>query len=313
MSFKLNISVNDLNMVLGRDDNVLKILSTTFNTKVSRNNHSIIVKDKSKVAYIKSILFELIDKYNINNCPTSINILNESIEKYNIKNAKNDNSKIKSYSTYFIPKSNNQQKLYNALTDNIIVAAVASAGVGKSFVVTAKAVEMLTTGEVSQIVLVRPLVATEDIGYLPGTALAKISPYLIPLYEALDSMVGKHTRESWIKNETIRIIPLAFMRGVTFNDAVIILDEAQNTTPDQMKMCLSRIGENSKIFITGDLDQSDLKISKNNNISLTNGLESAISILDGVEGFELVQFNDDDVIRSDMCKRVVDAYKTSMI
>ncbi len=199
------------------------------------------------------------------------------------------------------PKTAGQIRYVNSIKDNTITFGVGPAGTGKTYLAMSMAVSALRRKEVSRIVLTRPVVeAGESLGYLPGTLEEKFNPYVRPLYDALYDMVGSQKADEYISKGVIEIAPLAFMRGRTLNDAFVILDEAQNTTPDQMKMFLTRLGFNSKFVITGDVSQRD--------ISSTNGLESAEKVLSDVDDISFVKLGRNDIVRHSLVARIVDAY-----
>lgn len=201
-------------------------------------------------------------------------------------------------------RNDNQQKLVNAFQKNDLVFALGPAGSGKTYVAIALAVRALKNKEVKRIILSRPAVeAGEKLGFLPGDMKDKIDPYLQPLYDALEDMITPAKLKDYIENKVIQIAPLAFMRGRTLSDAVIILDEAQNTTTHQIKMFLTRLGMNAKMIITGDVTQIDLPPSQ------LSGLKHALRVLDGVKGMEKIEFQKEDIIRHKLVQRIVDAYE----
>ncbi|QIK55415.1 PhoH family protein [Dysgonomonas sp. HDW5B] len=201
-------------------------------------------------------------------------------------------------------RNDNQQKLVNAFQKNDLVFALGPAGSGKTYVAIALAVKALKNKEVKRIILSRPAVeAGEKLGFLPGDMKDKIDPYLQPLYDALEDMITPAKLKDYIENKVIQIAPLAFMRGRTLSDAVIILDEAQNTTTHQIKMFLTRLGMNAKMIITGDITQIDLPPSQ------LSGLKHALRVLDDVKGMEKIEFQKEDIVRHKLVQRIVDAYE----
>lgn len=198
----------------------------------------------------------------------------------------------------------NQQRLVETFMKNDLTFALGPAGTGKTYVAIALAVRALKNREVRKIILSRPAVeAGEKLGFLPGDMKDKIDPYLQPLYDALEDMVPAIKLKEYMETNVIQIAPLAFMRGRTLNDAVIVLDEAQNTTTHQIKMFLTRLGMNAKMIITGDTSQIDLPRSTQ------SGLVQALRILDGVEGIGKVEFGKKDIVRHHLVQRIVEAYE----
>lgn len=199
------------------------------------------------------------------------------------------------------PKTAGQKRYVAAIRANTITFGVGPAGTGKTYLAMAMAVAALKRREVGRIVLARPVVeAGESLGYLPGTLQEKLDPYVRPLYDALFDMTDMEKGNALIEQGVIEIAPLAFMRGRTFNDAFVILDEAQNTTPEQMKMFLTRLGFSSKFVITGDASQRDL--------SGTSGLDSARRVLEGMDDVAFVDLDRNDIVRHALVARIVDAY-----
>ena len=201
-------------------------------------------------------------------------------------------------------KTPNQYKLIESAMENDMVFAVGPAGTGKTYTAVALAVRALKNREVRRIVLTRPAVeAGENLGFLPGDLKEKLDPYLAPLYDALRDMIPKEKLEFYLENKTIEIAPLAFMRGRTLDDAYVILDESQNTTTAQMKMFLTRMGENARFIITGDTSQIDLPRNQQ------SGLKEALGMLKGVKGIGFVRLTGQDVIRHPLVKEIIKAYE----
>lgn len=202
-----------------------------------------------------------------------------------------------------LPRSVNQKKLVTDYADHDMLFAIGPAGSGKTYTAIALAVRALKNKEVKRIVLCRPAVeAGEKLGFLPGDMREKIDPFLQPLYDALQDMIPTAKLKEYMDLNIIQIAPLAFMRGRTLNDAVVILDEAQNTTPQQIKMFLTRMGWNTKMIVTGDLTQIDLPPTQ------ISGLVQALDILEGVEGLSIIRMTKKDIVRHKLVTRVVDAY-----
>ena len=200
-------------------------------------------------------------------------------------------------------RSENQQALVDAFEKDDMIFAVGPAGTGKTYLSIALAVRALKDKDIKKIILSRPAVeAGEKLGFLPGDMKDKIDPYLQPLYDALEDMIPSVKLQDMMEKHVIQIAPLAFMRGRTLSDAVVILDEAQNTTPAQIRMFLTRMGWNTKMIITGDMTQIDLPRQQK------SGLKEALQILDGVEGISIVNLNQKDIVRHKLVTRIVKAY-----
>jgi len=203
------------------------------------------------------------------------------------------------------PKTLNQKLYLEAIEKHDMVFGIGPAGTGKTYLAVSMAVRALLEKKVNRIVLTRPAVeAGERLGFLPGTLQEKIDPYLKPLYDALYDMLDVERVDRHLERGVIEIAPIAFMRGRTLNDSFVILDEAQNTTPEQMKMFLTRVGYNTKSVITGDVTQIDLPSGK------MSGLIEAEKIISGVEGISFIHFNERDVVRHPLVQRIVRAYET---
>ena len=202
------------------------------------------------------------------------------------------------------PRNPAQQIYVNAIRQNDMLFGIGPAGTGKTYLAMAMAVAAFSRGDVQRIILTRPAVeAGEALGFLPGDLAQKINPYLRPLYDALYDMMDYEKAQGLIEQEVIEIAPLAFMRGRTLNDAFVILDEAQNTTSEQMKMFLTRIGYGSKAIVTGDITQVDLPAGKK------SGLKEARSLLKKIRGIDFIYFTKDDVVRHKLVSRIIDAYE----
>ena len=214
-----------------------------------------------------------------------------------------NNIPVSSKRRFIIPKTSTQKKYMDSIKENDIVIGIGPAGTGKTYLAMAMAINAFLKKQISRIVLARPAIeAGEKLGFLPGDIFEKVNPYLRPLYDALYDMMENEKAAKLIERGVIEIAPLAFMRGRTLNDSFIILDEAQNTTMEQMKMFLTRLGFNSKAVITGDVTQIDLPPGK------ASGLIEITKILEGIEGIDFVFFSEKDVVRHRLVQAIVKAY-----
>jgi phosphate starvation-inducible PhoH-like protein len=213
------------------------------------------------------------------------------------------NDRDQSYIRKVRPRSDNQRILMEAIDSKPLTVALGPAGTGKTYLAMAMATAALSRRAVNRIILTRPAVeAGERLGFLPGDMLAKVDPYLRPLFDALYDMLEPDRLNAYMERGTIEVAPLAFMRGRTLNDSFVILDEAQNTSPEQMKMFLTRLGFNSKMVVTGDITQIDLPNDQR------SGLVVVGEILEAIEGIEFVRFGGEDVVRHKLVQRIVEAY-----
>ena len=202
------------------------------------------------------------------------------------------------------PKTIGQKKYVEAIKNNTVTIAVGPAGTGKTYLAVAMAVEAFKAKKINRIILTRPAVeAGEKLGFLPGDLQQKVDPYLRPLYDALFDMLGAESFQKCQERGDIEVAPLAYMRGRTLDDSFIILDEAQNTTPEQMKMFLTRLGFNSKAVVTGDITQVDLPDGKK------SGLKQVLTILQGIEDIAISKFNERDVVRHRLVQQIIKAYE----
>ena len=202
------------------------------------------------------------------------------------------------------PHTQHQAEYIMSMRKKNMVFCIGAAGSGKTFLAVAEALRLLLTHKVSRIVITRPVVeAGESLGFLPGDLNDKITPYLRPLYDSMELILSKETMKRLLESEVIEIAPLAYMRGRTLNNSVVILDEAQNTTKEQMKMFLTRMGENSKVFVTGDETQIDLPKK------VPSGLKHAVSLLEGIEEIGINRLTSEDVVRNPLVQKIVKAYE----
>ncbi|WP_315314808.1 PhoH family protein [Prevotella pallens] len=270
---------------------------------VARDNVIRILGDEEQMAKLEE------DIENMRKHISTYNVISEKdiLDIVNGKQTKIDAEKeVLVYSVSGKPiksRSNNQQMLVDAFNKNDMVFAVGPAGTGKTYLSIALAVKSLKAKEVKKIILSRPAVeAGEKLGFLPGDMKEKIDPYLQPLYDALEDMIPAVKLQDMVDKHIIQIAPLAFMRGRTLNDAIIILDEAQNTSTAQIRMFLTRLGMNSKMIITGDLTQIDLPYHQK------SGLKEAVEILNDTEGIAIVKLSQKDIVRHKLVTKIVNAY-----
>ena len=310
MDNKIDIRGLDLAMLFGPADSHLRIIEDSFEVKtVIRNDTIKISGDEIKIALAKEIIHEM--KQTLGR-KGSINLkdVKQLIEIISVDNGQN-NELPKEVIHYgrkgaIVARSKGQHTYINIVNNNDIVLSVGPAGTGKTYIAVAFAIAALENSEVDRIVLCRPAVeAGESLGFLPGDLKEKVDPYLTPLYDALGDIMPKSKLKKVLSDGTIEIVPLAYMRGRTLNNAFMILDEAQNATPMQMKMFLTRVGRNSKAIITGDITQIDLPLKTD------SGLIQVVKILKGIDGIGFVKLTESDVVRHKLVKDIILAYDKS--
>ncbi|MGP1435573.1 MAG: PhoH family protein [Phocaeicola sp.] len=303
-----NIVLEDADPVIfyGVNNTNMQIIDALFPKLriVARGNVIKVMGDEEEMAAFEESILTL-EKY----C-SKHNSLNEEIILDIIKGnkpAETNNSDVIVYGVNgrpIVSRSANQKKLVQDFDKNDMIFAIGPAGSGKTYTAIALAVRALKNKEIKRIILSRPAVeAGEKLGFLPGDMKEKIDPYLQPLYDALEDMIPATKLQEDLELNIIQIAPLAFMRGRTLNDAVVILDEAQNTTPQQIKMFLTRMGMNTKMIITGDVTQIDLPVSQK------SGLIQAMHILKGIKGISFIEMNKKDIVRHKLVTRIVEAYE----
>jgi phosphate starvation-inducible PhoH-like protein len=299
-----NISLIDF---LGVENNNIKEVAAAFPSSriISRGNEIRIKGSTPEIIKINDILNSLLDHYHKYGRVTQENVLNY-IQKDEVNVQHTNEEDILLYGTkgsVIKPKTANQKTLVESADQHDLVFALGPAGTGKTYISVALAVKALKNKEVKKIIITRPAVeAGENLGFLPGDLKEKIDPYLRPIYDALDDMIPSEKLKYYQENRIIEIAPLAYMRGRTLNNAFILLDEAQNTTPMQMKMFLTRMGPNSKVIVTGDRSQVDLPRHHK------SGLVEAIKILKSVKGIGFVELDAKDVVRHRLVKDIIQAY-----
>jgi phosphate starvation-inducible PhoH-like protein len=307
---KIAIPDEGVESLFGTYDENLKHLENLFTVRIRTTGNELIVEgDSGDVARAEKVLDQLstlirggyrLAKGDVKTAAQLV-AQDESVElaDYFLKSATRTSGK-----RQVVPKSVTQKKYLDAIEQHDIVFGIGPAGTGKTYLAMAQAVSFLLAKRVNRIILARPAVeAGEKLGFLPGDLQEKVNPYLRPLYDALYDMMELDRVERLIERGTIEVAPIAFMRGRTLNDAFVILDEAQNTTSEQMKMFLTRLGFGSKAVITGDVTQIDLPTGR------TSGLVEAMKVIGTVEGIAFVHFDDRDVVRHSLVQAIVKAYE----
>ena len=301
----------DLNhlALLGRHDEHLRALEAQHDVRITARGHDITLRGEERgVAETERVLRELVAMLRERPSLTAADIRSAlriagSEPGGDVKSVLSDAIQVPSRRRFVTPKTANQRRYLEAVRAHDLVIAIGPAGTGKSYLAVAMAVSALLKREVARIILTRPAVeAGERLGFLPGDLVEKVHPYLRPLYDALYDMLEPEKVGALSEKGAIEIAPLAYMRGRTLNDAFIILDEAQNTTSEQMKMFLTRLGFSSKMVVTGDITQIDLPASR------PSGLIEVQSVLQGLDGIQFIYFDDRDVVRHDLVSSIVRAY-----
>ena len=306
----LDVSGIDLGKLFGDFDANLKLLEKELKVAISsRDGRLKIVGDDEKTALADRVVTSLISSVGRGESLTEQSILytismaNEGLEG-KISSLGSDCVCVTAKGKPIKSKTIGQKQYVHAMRENTIVFGIGPAGTGKTYLAVAKAVTAFRNKEVSRIIITRPAVeAGEKLGFLPGDLQNKVDPYLRPLHDALYDMVGMENYNNYVEKGMIEVAPLAYMRGRTLDNSYIILDEAQNTTPEQMKMFLTRIGFGSKAVITGDITQIDLPDGKR------SGLKEAIKILGNIEGIAFCHFSHKDVVRHPLVQKIIQAYE----
>lgn len=302
-------NIEQLVNLSGVKDENLEVLEDHFQVEISlRGDEMSIVGSQQQIGKTKKVIYSLL-KLIVSGVSISRrdviyaqklvekDKLDQLSELYHIKIARTYNGKL------IYPKTLGQKSYYYALKNNDVVFGIGPAGTGKTYLAVVFAVAALKNNEVKKIILTRPAVeAGENLGFLPGDLKEKVDPYLRPLYDALYDMLGVEQTEKLMEKGVIEIAPLAYMRGRTLEDAYVILDEAQNTTDNQMKMFLTRLGFRSKMIVTGDISQIDLPRNT------TSGLIRALDILEGVKGISFIHLSAMDVVRHPVVQRIIERY-----
>jgi phosphate starvation-inducible PhoH-like protein len=306
---KIPVSEDNIETLFGSYDENLRQLESTFGVQIRTQGHDLLVEgapaDEEKVARTVNQLSALMKEgYRVTNgeVKTAAQLVADDadvdLRDFLVRGAVKAAGK-----RQVAPKSVNQRRYLEAIDKHDIVFGIGPAGTGKTYLAMAQAVVALLQKRVSRIILARPAVeAGEKLGFLPGDLQEKVNPYLRPLYDALYDMMDTEKANRLVERGTIEVAPIAFMRGRTLNDAFVILDEAQNTTSEQMKMFLTRLGFGSKAVVTGDITQIDLPNPR------ASGLVEALKIVREIEGIGIVYFDDTDVVRHKLVQQIVKAY-----
>jgi phosphate starvation-inducible PhoH-like protein len=301
---------HDMVRLVGARDELLKLIEAAFDTKILVRGNEIVVTGETAEAERVSRLFEELLTLMDQGLELTSEAVGRSIDLVKTKDEArpsevlSDTLVVTHVGKPIRPKTLGQKRYVDSIRDNTIVFSIGPAGSGKTYLAVALAIRALKAKEVSRIVLTRPAVeAGERLGFLPGDLAAKIDPYLKPLYDALYEMIEPDTFHRYMEQGTVEIAPLAFMRGRTLNDSFIILDEAQNTTPEQMKMFLTRLGFGSKAVVTGDVTQVDLPAGAR------SGLIVIEDILQNISGVTFTHLDARDVVRHKIVQEIVEAYR----
>lgn len=304
-----DISVDELQMLSGPHNSFIKMMEDYFETEIVVMNSEIYVKKIQYKDMIERVLNVMLDEIRMNQILKTgdviyiCNLVKQDKEDLYSELKKNVIAQSKSGKVIF-PKTIGQKEFVEAMLFKDIVFSVGPAGTGKTFLSIAYATNLLKNKKIKKIILTRPAVeAGENLGFLPGDLKEKVDPYLIPLYDALDEMLGSESVEKYMESGVIEVAPLAYMRGRTLNDAFIILDEAQNATETQIKMFLTRLGFNSKMVINGDITQIDLKNQRD------SGLASSYTLLKDIKDISFVTLTSKDVVRHPLVQKIIDAYE----
>jgi len=314
-SLRFNLDSDDqdrINRLCGPTNSTLKQIEEALKIKISNRGAKFkVMGDSENTLAAETVIKGLYEKLEKKTAvpPEEIHLYLREVMNQNSSADVSDNQKgikitLKTPKTLVSPKGKNQQKYLEVISKKELVFGIGPAGTGKTYLAVAAAVNELLTGRVEKVVVTRPAVeAGEKLGFLPGDLSQKVDPYLRPLYDALFQTLGFKETNKLIENNIIEIAPLAFMRGRTLNKSFIILDEGQNTTPEQMKMFLTRFGYGSKVIVTGDLTQIDLPKD------IKSGLIHALDILSELDDVGLVRFSSKDVARHSLVQKIVEAYE----
>jgi len=307
---KITLPEEGIETLFGSYDENLKYLESLWGLRIRTQGHDLLVEGSpAATAKVERLIGQLTllmsEGFKIGNgdVKTAAQLVSSDptveLRDYFLKNSLTQSGRKR-----VAPKTMNQRRYLDAIEQNDIVFGIGPAGTGKTYLAMAQAVAFLLAKKVNRIILARPAVeAGEKLGFLPGDLQEKVNPYLRPLYDALYDMLEVEKVERFVERGTIEIAPIAFMRGRTLNDAFVILDEAQNTTSEQMKMFLTRLGFGSKAVVTGDVTQIDLPVGR------TSGLVEAMTVVSKIEGISFIYFDERDVVRHKLVQQIVKAYE----
>ena len=307
---RITVPEEGIETLFGSYDENLKHLETTFNVRIRTQGHDLLVEGESpgldRVDRVVGQLASLMrDGYKLSN--TDVKTASDLVaqdDSVDLRDHFLKGSLTSAGRRRVSPKTVNQRRYLDAIEQNDIVFGIGPAGTGKTYLAMAQAVSYLIAKKVSRIILARPAVeAGEKLGFLPGDLQEKVNPYLRPLYDALYDMLDTERVARYLERGTIEIAPIAFMRGRTLNDSFVILDKAQNTTSEQMKMFLTRLGFGSKAVITGDVTQIDLPTGR------VSGLVEAMKVVSAIDGISFIYFDERDVVRHKLVQQIVKAYE----
>ena len=307
---QLQLTEEGIDTLFGTQDENLRHIERAFGVQLGARGSSVTIQgDPEKEAAVARLLEQLSKllaegyRFRAHEVPTAIRVVSEDPQA-NLIDFFTGGGLLTAVRRVVSPRSLNQQRYLQAMLEDDIVISIGPAGTGKTYLAVAMAAAAMAEKQIRRIVLCRPAVeAGEKLGFLPGDLAEKVNPYLRPLYDSLYDLIGFDKVEKMLERGAIEVAPLAFMRGRTLNESFIILDEAQNTTSEQMKMFLTRMGFGSKAVINGDLTQIDLPPGR------TPGLREAEQILAGVEGIRFIHFNERDVVRHPLVQKIVVAYE----